>query len=93
MDLNPDISYGDWCPSVETVTETIDLTQVRKLASVLDLDEAAFEGTGVFLIGALLDEFFSQYVSINSFAETVVKTVDRGEVMRWPVRAGRRQTL
>ena len=46
MERNPAISYGDWTPSVETVTETIDLTQVRKLASVLDLDEAAFiEGT------------------------------------------------
>jgi len=65
----------------------------RGLEVAVTLDEAAFEGTGVFLIGALLDEFFSQYVSINSFAETVVKTVDRGEVMRWPVRAGRRQTL
>lgn len=48
MAQNPDISYGDWRPSVETVTETIDLTQVRKLASVLDLDEAAFdEGTAL----------------------------------------------
>ena len=43
MDVNPDISYGDWTPTVETVTETIDLTQVRKFASVLDLDEAEFD--------------------------------------------------
>ena len=57
------------------------------------LDEAAFEGTGVFLLGALLDEFFAQYVSINSFTETVVRTLDRGEVMRWPVRGGRRLML
>jgi 3-methylfumaryl-CoA hydratase len=46
MDVNPDIHYGDWTPSVETETENIDLTQVRKLAGVLDLDEAEFnEGT------------------------------------------------
>ncbi|NKB50245.1 MAG: acyl-CoA dehydrogenase [Alphaproteobacteria bacterium] len=43
MEINPDISYGDWTPSLETVTENIDLTQVRKLASVLDLDEADFD--------------------------------------------------
>lgn len=42
MDVNPDISYGDWTPSVETETENIDLTQVRKMAGVLDLDEAEF---------------------------------------------------
>jgi 3-methylfumaryl-CoA hydratase len=43
MEATPDISYGDWTPTVETVTETIDLTQVRKFASVLDLDEAEFD--------------------------------------------------
>ena len=43
MDANPDISYGDWTPTVETATETIDLTQVRKFANVLDIDEATFE--------------------------------------------------
>ena len=43
MEINTDISYGDWTPSVETVTETIDLTQVQKFAGVLDLDETVFE--------------------------------------------------
>jgi len=65
----------------------------RGLEVTVTLDETAFEGTGVFLLGALLDDFFAQYVSINSFTETVVKTIGRGEVMRWPVRAGRRLML
>ena len=56
-------------------------------------DESAFEGTGVFLLGAVLDRFFARYVSINSFTETVMKTTDRGEVMRWPMRTGLRPTL
>ena len=43
MEINPDISYGGWTPTVESVTEAIDLTQVRKFATVLDLDEGAFE--------------------------------------------------
>lgn len=43
MDVNPDIRYGDWTPIVETATENIDLTQVRKFANVLDIDEATFE--------------------------------------------------
>jgi type VI secretion system protein ImpG len=29
-------------------------------------------------------------VSLNSFTETVVKTVDRGEIMRWGARLGQR---
>lgn len=65
----------------------------RGLEVTITLDEAAFEGTGEFLIGAVLEQFFTKYVSINAFTETVVKTLDRGEVMRWPTRIGRRHQL
>ena len=57
------------------------------------LDEAAFEGSGVFLLGAVLDEFFARYVSINSFTETVIHSTTRGEVMRWPCQIGKRHRL
>lgn len=57
------------------------------------MDEASFEGTGVFLLGAVLEQFFAKYVSINSFTETVIQTVDRGEIVRWPARPGRRHLL
>jgi type VI secretion system protein ImpG len=56
-------------------------------------EDGAFEGTGVFLLGMVLEEFFARYVSTNSFTETVLRTVDRGEVMRWPARIGRRVRL
>ncbi|MBP0593959.1 type VI secretion system baseplate subunit TssF [Paraburkholderia sp. LEh10] len=65
----------------------------RGLAITLTLDEAAFEGAGAFLLGAVLSHYFAQYVSINSFAETVVKTLSRGEIMRWPARGGQCRTL
>ena len=65
----------------------------RGLEVTLTLDEAAFEGTGVFLLGAVLDRCFANYVSINSFTETLITTVQRGEVIRWPARIGQRQTL
>jgi len=32
-------------------------------------------------------------VSINSFTETVLRSVQRGEVMRWRAKAGLRQTI
>lgn len=65
----------------------------RGLEVSVNVDEAAFEGTGVFLLGTVLEQFFAQYVSINSFTETVLKTSDRGEVMRWPTRIGQRRIL
>jgi len=65
----------------------------RGVQATLTLDEAAFEGTGAFLLGAVLERFFAKHASINSFTETVVKTVERGEIMRWPARIGRRHVL
>ena len=60
----------------------------RGLQISVTFDDAAFEGSGPFLLGAVLSEFFAQYVSINSFTETVVRTLARGDIMRWPARSG-----
>ena len=57
------------------------------------LDEKAFEGTGAFLLGAVLDRFFAEYASINHFTQTVIRTPERGEIQRWPPRAGSRRIL
>lgn len=65
----------------------------RGLEITVLLDESAFEGGGYFLMGTVLEQFFARYVSINSFVETVIRTTDRGEVARWPVRIGRRHTF
>lgn len=69
------------------------ITFGRGLEVTVECDESAFEGTGVFLLGTVLEEFFARYASINSFTQTVIRTTERGEVMRWPVRIGLRHTL
>lgn len=65
----------------------------RGMEVTLLCDEEAFAGTGVFLLGAVLERFFAKYASINSFTETVLRTQQRGEVMRWAISAGRRSIL
>ena len=65
----------------------------RGLEIVLTCDESAFEGTRAFLLGAVLEEFFSRYTTINSFTETVVRAEGGREVMRWPARLGRRHLV
>lgn len=65
----------------------------RGLEVTVTLDEATFEGSGIFLLGAVLERFFAKYASLNSFTETVVQSSERGEIMRWPVRIGQRHTL
>ncbi|MBL9031147.1 MAG: type VI secretion system baseplate subunit TssF [Phycisphaerae bacterium] len=65
----------------------------RGLEVALTLDDNAFEGTGSFILGAVLDCFFAKYVSLNSFTETVVRSAQRGEVIRWPAMVGRRHMI
>ncbi len=80
-------------PIMRRISEQGHIGFVRGLEVTLEFDELAFEGTGVFLLGAVMNIFLSKYVSINSFTETVIKTRDRGEIMRWPANPGTRHTL
>jgi type VI secretion system protein ImpG len=80
-------------PIVRRVTASGPVGFARGLEVGLDTDEAAFEGSSVFLLGSVLEQFFAKYASINSFTETVLRSAQRGEVMRWPARIGRRPAL
>jgi len=75
-------------PIVRRIKTPGPIAFARGLEVAVEFEEIAFEGTGVFLLGAVLERFFAKYVSINSFTETVVRTTERGEVMRWPMRKG-----
>jgi type VI secretion system protein ImpG len=65
----------------------------RGLEITVDVDELAFEGGSAFLLGSVLAQFFSAYVSINSFTETVLRSPGRGEIHRWVPQWGARPTL
>lgn len=65
----------------------------RGLEVTVTVEESAFQGSGAFLLGAVLEQFFARYVSINAFTQTVLQSTKRGEVMRWPARIGRRQVI
>jgi type VI secretion system protein ImpG len=66
---------------------------VRGLELDVTFDETAFQGSGAFVLAAVLERFFARYVSLNSFTETVARTLDRGEIARWPARIGSRTLL
>jgi type VI secretion system protein ImpG len=56
---------------------------------LLELDEEQFVGGGAYLFAAILERFLALYVSLNSFSQLVVRTVQRREVLeQWPPRAG-----
>jgi len=80
-------------PVVRRVQTPGPITFARGLEITLQFDEVGFEGQGVFVLGAVLEQFFAKYVSLNSFTETVITSQQRKEIMRWPVQMGRRQIL
>ncbi|OQW97178.1 MAG: type VI secretion system protein ImpG [Verrucomicrobia bacterium A1] len=80
-------------PIVRRLAASGPIAFVRGIEVILTLEEKAFEGSGAFLLGSVLEHFFAKYVSINSFSETVIKTTERGEIMRWPARSGTRQII
>jgi type VI secretion system protein ImpG len=80
-------------PIIRRVQTPGPITFARGLEVTVNFDEVAFEGTGVFILGAVLEQFFAKYVSLNSFTETIIKTQQRGEIMRWPIQVGRRQII
>ena len=65
----------------------------RGIEVVLTTEDPAFEGTGAFLLGSVLQEFFARYVSVNSFTQMVLRSAERGELKRWPPRTGRRPAI
>jgi type VI secretion system protein ImpG len=69
------------------------ITYGRGTEITLTLEDAAFQGSNSFVLAAVLEEFFARFASINSFSRTVLRSVERGEVARWPIRLGNRSTL
>jgi type VI secretion system protein ImpG len=80
-------------PIVRRMTDEVLSTAVRGIEIRLGLDESCFEGTSVYVLGAVLERFFRKYVSINSFTETVLTTDRRGEIARWRPATGLGRTI
>ena len=80
-------------PVVRRVRQRTGGGAARGVEITVTLDDKAFEGSGAFLLGAMLDRFFAEYAALNHFTQTVIRTVERGEIMRWPTRSGSRRPL
>ncbi len=65
----------------------------RGLEITLEVEEMAFHGHSVFLFGAVLSSYLARHVGVNHFVETVLRTVGKGERMRWRPQCGTRPIL
>ena len=87
------VRHVDSRPIVRRIRQRSGVGVARGIEITVTIDEKAFEGTGAFLLGAVLDRFFAEYSGFNHFTQTVIRSVDRGEVVRWPPRMGMRRPL
>jgi type VI secretion system protein ImpG len=80
-------------PVVRRVKNRFGVGAARGIEVSVSFEEKSFEGSGVFLLGAVLERFLAEYAALNHFTQTVVTTVERGEIARWPARSGSRRPL
>ena len=62
----------------------------RGVQAALTVDESTFGGMSPYLLGCVLEEFFARHVSLNTFTETALHSLQRGRIATWPSRIGRR---
>jgi type VI secretion system protein ImpG len=75
-------------PIVRRLRQPSGFNAARGLEVTVTFDEKNYARSGIMVLGAVLDRFFADYTAINSFTQTVVASVQRGAVMRWPPRVG-----
>lgn len=80
-------------PIIRRVETSGPITFARGIEVTAEFDETHFEGSGVFILGAVMETFFARYVSLNSFTETVIRSQQRGEIMRWKPQLGKRHLI
>jgi len=67
---------------------------VRGIEVSVELDEAQFIGSGVFVFASVLERFLALYSSVNSFSQLVASTQQREDLLkRWAPRAGEQIVL
>jgi type VI secretion system protein ImpG len=80
-------------PIVRRIRQQGGIGPARGVEICVTIDDKAFEGSGAYLLGAILDRFFSEYAAFNHFTQFALRTVERGEIARWPARVGARRPL
>ena len=80
--------------SSEHITKRIGQGFSRGIKTTITLDEDNFVGSGLYLFGSILERFLGQYVSVNSFCQFAVKTLNNKETLKqWPPRTGNKILL
>jgi type VI secretion system protein ImpG len=77
-------------PVTRRLPQTGPLAFGRGVEISLTVDETAFGGFSPYLLASVLEVFFARHVSINTFTETALNSVQRGGIAAWSPRIGQR---
>ena len=68
-------------------------TPIRGINITVTLDEAQLGGVHPFLFGSVLNHYFRRLVSINSFVQLRIDTLQQGHIATWPSEIGERMII
>jgi len=63
------------------------------VAVELTLDELSYRGVGAYLFASVLERFFAEYATVNSFTRLTLSTKQCGPIKTWPPRSGETQLV
>ena len=66
---------------------------IRGINITVTLDEAQLGGVHPFLFGSVLNHYFRRLVSINSFVQLRIDTLQQGHIATWPSEIGERMII
>lgn len=66
---------------------------IKGIAVQLTFDESLLAGVHPFLFASILRHYFSRIISINSFVEMTVLTVQKGQIIKWKDIKGEKSLL
>ncbi len=78
----------DTRPIVRSIQRGDGFFPARGIEMRLTFDEEAYEGSGIILLGAVLDRFLAEYATINSFTQTIIVSEQRGVIKTFAPRTG-----
>jgi type VI secretion system protein ImpG len=77
-------------PVVSRIPGSGPLVYGRGVECELTIDEDQLSGISPFLLGSILQQYFTKHVSVNTFTQTKLTSIQRGDIHVWPPIMGAR---
>lgn len=75
-------------PEVQRLPMPGPIVYGRGMDLELRFNESGFDGAGAFLLASVLEKFLARHATANTFTRARLVSEGRGEIARWPARAG-----